>query len=244
MPSAHKTPKLYGELASWWPLLSAPADYVEEAEFARKTFLESGATAPGNVLELGSGGGNNASHLKAHFQLTLVDVSQPMLDVSRGLNAECEHIPGDMRSVRLGRQFDGVFVHDAIMYMTSESDLRLAMETASVHCKTAGVALFFPDVVRETFVSLTTHGRHDGDRRSIRYFEWTFDPDPADTTYTVDFVYLMREPRAAPVSVEHETHIFGMFPRNDWLRLLAEVGFSARIAPDPWGREIFVGVKQ
>lgn len=24
-------PKLYGELASWWPLLSDPADYAEEA---------------------------------------------------------------------------------------------------------------------------------------------------------------------------------------------------------------------
>lgn len=27
------TLKLYGDLASWWPLLSAPADYAEEAAF-------------------------------------------------------------------------------------------------------------------------------------------------------------------------------------------------------------------
>jgi hypothetical protein len=27
-------PKLYGELASWWPLLSSPDDYAEEAAFA------------------------------------------------------------------------------------------------------------------------------------------------------------------------------------------------------------------
>ncbi len=243
MPSTPKTARLYDELASWWPLLSAPADYAEEAGFARKMLLDASPMAPQTVLELGSGGGNNASHLKAHFQLTLVDLSQSMLDVSGGLNPECEHILGDMRRLRLAREFDAVFVHDAIMYMTTESDLRLAMETAFIHCKQGGVALLFPDVVRETFVSLTTHGGHDSEERSIRYFEWTFDPDPSDTTYTVDFVYLMREPRTAPVRVENETHVFGMFSRNDWLRLLTETGFSARMEPDPWGREIFVGIK-
>ena len=74
--------------------------------------------------------------------------------------------------------------------------LRLALETAAAHCKPGGVLLVMPDVVKETFVSLTTHGGHDsksGDARAIRYIEWTFDPDPSDTTYTVDFAYLLRE---------------------------------------------------
>src|SRR5215510_5968065 len=186
-------PKLYDELASWFHLLSAPPDYAEEAEFARSLFVDASSTPPLTVLEIGSGGGNNASHLKAHFRMTLVDLSQAMLDLSRKLNPECEHIQGDMRALRLGRLFDAVFIHDAIMYMTDEHDLQLALETASIHCKPGGVGLFMPDVLRETFVSLTTHGGHDsetGDGRSIRYIEWTFDVDPSDHTYTVDFVYL------------------------------------------------------
>ena len=65
------------------------------------------------MLELGSGGGNNASHLKAHFQLTLVDLSPAMLAVSRALNPECEHLQGDMRTVRLGRRFDAPTDHIA-----------------------------------------------------------------------------------------------------------------------------------
>ena len=48
------------------------------------------------LLELGSGGGNNASHMKAHFAPTLVDASAGMLDVSRALNPECEHVEGDI----------------------------------------------------------------------------------------------------------------------------------------------------
>src|SRR5438874_2977152 len=139
MLSVSDLPKLYGELASWFHLLSSPPDYAEEAEFARGLLVDASATPPVTVLELGSGGGNNASHLKAHFKMTLVDLSQGMLELSRKLNPECEHIEGDMKTLRLGRTFDAVFIHDAIMYMTSEHDLRLALETASVHCKPGGV---------------------------------------------------------------------------------------------------------
>jgi len=240
MPSESELPKLYGELASWFHLLTAPADYAEEAEFARKLLTESTSAAPRSVLELGSGGGNNASHLKAHFQMTLVDPSDGMLKLSRSLNPECEHIPGDMRAVRLGRTFDAVFIHDAVMYMSSEKDLGDAMTTAAIHCKPGGGVLIMPDFVRETFVSLTTHGGHDGDGRGIRYIEWIFDPDPADSTYTVDFAYLLREGNS-PVRVVHDQHIFGLFSRQDWLKLLKEAGLgAARIVPDPWGREVFI----
>jgi hypothetical protein len=238
-------PKLYLELSSWYHLLSAPADYAEEADFARRLITEASPTFPATMLELGSGGGNNASHLKAHFKLTLADLSEGMLALSRNLNPESEHILGDMRTLRLDRLFDAVLIHDAIMYMTDESDLLLAMNTAFIHCKPDGAALFMPDVIRETFVSLTTHGGHDSsdnDGRTIRYIEWTFDPDPRDTTYTVDFAYLLRE-RNKPLRVVHDTHVFGIFPREVWLRLLGVAGFEARAVADPWGRVVFVAKK-
>src|SRR3954469_10230569 len=98
-------PKLYEELADWWPLMSAPADYEEEAAFFADALARACARPPRSVLELGSGGGNNASHLKRRFDLALVEPSAGMLAVSRALNPECEHVQGDMRTVRLGRLF-------------------------------------------------------------------------------------------------------------------------------------------
>ena len=241
-------PKLYAELADWWPLLSEPLHYAEEAEFYRGTIVSACAEAPRTMLELGSGGGNNASHLKRHFGLTLVDRSPGMLAVSRSLNPECEHIEGDMRSVRLGRLFDTVFIHDAIVYMTTETDLRSAIETAFVHVKPGGVALFAPDHVRETFRPKTSHGGHDGVGRGLRYVEWTWDPDPNDNTYIVDFAYLLRD-EGGSVRAEHDRHTFGMFSRADWLRLLSDVGFEPRAIPlehseiEPRTCDVFVGVK-
>ena len=242
MSDSSELPKLYFELSSWYHLLSSPSDYGEEADFIRSLIVAASPVPPVTVLELGSGGGNNASHLKSQFKLTLVDLSQGMLEVSRGLNPECEHIQGDMKTLRLNQFFDAVFIHDAVMYMVTERDLRRAMETAFVHCKPGGAGLFMPDVVRETFVSLTTHGGHDSttsDGRAIRYIEWTFDPDPADTTYTIDFAYLLRE-KSSPVRVVHDRHVFGIFPRETWLSLLRETGFEPRSAADPWGREVFI----
>src|SRR5205085_9847334 len=91
-------PRLYSELASWFHLLTAPESYVEEAEFARQTLIEASSTPIRAVLELGAGGGNNAFHLKKFFKLTLTDLSADMLERSRSINPECEHIVGDMRS--------------------------------------------------------------------------------------------------------------------------------------------------
>jgi len=148
--SEANSPKLYGELAAWWPLLSAPDEYAEEAATYQRILLETSEQSSHTLLELGSGGGNNAN-LKAQFRMVLVDRSSGMLDVSRALNPECEHAEGDMRTVRLGRQFDFVFIHDAISYMTTEVDLRRAIETAYMHCKPGGAVLFAPDHVRENF---------------------------------------------------------------------------------------------
>ena len=125
MPGAYR---FYGELAAWRPLISPPEEYAEAA-----SLLRSAAIDVRDVLELGSGGGHCAAHLKSRFTLTLSDLSDEMLAVSRALNPECEHVPGDMRTLRLGRAFDAVLVHDAVDHMTNEDDLRHAIETAFAH---------------------------------------------------------------------------------------------------------------
>jgi len=233
-------PKLYHELASWWPLLSPPEDYRDEAEFFRRVLSETGLPPSPTLLELGCGGGSNAFHLKKTFpHVTLTDISPQMLEVSRGLNPDCEHLEADMRTARLGRVFDVVFIHDAIEYMTTPEDLRRAMETAFIHCKPGGVALFVPDYVRETFKPSTDHEGEDGDNRALRCLEWSYDPDDTDTTYTTDYVYLLRE-GDRPARVEHDRHVCGLFPRAEWLRLLRETGFQTEIVHDNYERDLFV----
>ena len=234
--------RLYDELADWFHLLTAPADYADEAAFVLD-LLRARVDGPlETLLELGSGGGNTASHLRSHLRLTLTDLSPAMLDLSWRLNPGCEHLVADMRTARLGRTFDAVLIHDAIMHMATEVDLRAAIETAFVHLRPGGAAVFTPDCVRETFRPTTDHGGHDGAGRSLRYLEWSWDPDPDDTSYVTDFAILLRE-GADEVRVRHDRHVLGLFPRATWLDLLSEVGFEPSAAVDGWQGDVFVGVR-
>jgi len=241
-------PKLYRELADWWPVLSAPEDYAEEAAFYEQALRAACSFEPHTLLELGSGGGNNASHLKKHFQMTLVDLAPGMLEVSRSLNPECEHILGDMRTIRLNREFDAVFIHDAVMYMVTEDDLRQAMKTAYLHCKPGGAALFAPDHTRENFKPSTDHGGHDLGDRSLRYLEWAMEPGAEDASYWFAMVYLLRE-GTGNVECIFDKHEFGLFSRDQWLHWLVETGFEAKSIPfvhseiPPGDCEIFIGQK-
>ena len=149
--------RLYQELADWWPLISPPGEYAAEAAYLAGLFT-SAAIEVRDVLDLGSGGGHVAVHLKDRLNLTLVDLSAGMLAVSQRLNPECAHRQGDMRTVRLGRMFDAVLVHDAVDYVTGEDDLRQLIATAFAHCRPGGIAVFVPDYTAETFQAGTGGG--------------------------------------------------------------------------------------
>jgi SAM-dependent methyltransferase len=240
---------LYTDLSDWWPVMSDPAHYDEEAAIFKDAIEQTSTIPVREVLELGSGGGNNASHLKEYWKLTLVDLSPGMLEVSRDLNPECEHVEGDMRHLRLGREFDAVFIHDAILYMTTEDDLLAALTTAFAHARPGGVALFVPDYTVESFSPFTSTGGHDRGDRSMRYLEWAYDPDPADQTYTMSFAYMLREP-GKPLRSEFEEHVLGLFPRKTWLRLIGKAGFKATTLPydlssfdQDLNSELFLGVR-
>jgi SAM-dependent methyltransferase len=222
--------RLYGELAEWWPLISPAAEYVDDAAAIRAVFA-SVATPVRSVLDLGSGGGNVAWHLRPGRSLTLVDLSPDMLAVSRQLNPDAMHVAGDMRTLRLGRVFDAVLVHDAIDYITSQKDLRQVIETAFAHCRPGGLAVFAPDHTADTFRPGTgSGGSSDQAGRQASFRERTTDPEPGDDWILAEYEFTLREPDGT-VRVVPEAHRLGSFGRDTWLRLLAEAGFEAATAP-------------
>jgi SAM-dependent methyltransferase len=218
--------RMYTDLAPWFHLLTQPSDYREEAEFVTRVAGDVVEGRAETLLELGSGGGNNASHLKARFTCTLTDLSPDMLALSETLNPECEHLQGDMRTLRLGRTFDVVFIHDAVSYLTTEDDLRAAIETTAVHVRPGGVVILTPDATTEIFEPRTDHGGHDGDDgRSLRYLEWIHPRTPGTSMYAVDYAIAVQGPEQ-PFEIVHDHHVLGVFPSATWRRLLEEAGLE------------------
>lgn len=216
--------KLYNEIADWWPLLSSPEEYEEEARIYASIFKKYRPNAK-TMLELGSGGGNNALYLKKHWEMTLCDLAEGMLEVSRELNPECAHIQGDMRDVRIDQKFDLIFIHDAIMFMTSREDLLKVFETAKAYLNDGGFLLMMPDTVKENFEPETESGGHDReDGKSMRYLEWTRDKDPNDDIIEVDYLYILDD--NGKKEVLHDYCEFGSFSKAVWQELLEQSGFD------------------
>ncbi len=233
---------MYGQLAAWFHLLTPPSDYADEAAAALR-LLERHCDGPvETILELGSGGGNLASQLPDRLQLTLSDPAPGMLELSRQLNPGAEHLEGDMRHLRLDRTFDAVIVHDAITYMLDEDDLRAALETALVHLRPGGAAIFMPDWVQDDYTPRTEHGGSDDGERALRYLEWDRQRAVAANSVKTDYVIVTRE--GDEVNVYHDVHTLGIFARATWLRLLADVGFEPRRVLGAEGLDIFIGMRR
>jgi trans-aconitate methyltransferase len=231
------TPLLYGELVPWYRLVDPSVDHADEAA-SYQGALERAASPPAEtLLELGAGAGNNAFHLKGRFRCTLTDLSPRMQALSLELNPECAHLLGDMRTLRLGQTFDAILLHDAVMYMASEEDLAAAIQTAFVHTRPGGAAVFAPDYVRETFREGAQLISGTDGARSLRGVEWAWDPDPADDTYVVEYSFLLRD--GAEVKAVHDRHVEGLFARATWLRLLTGAGYRAESFPRPLDDETF-----
>ena len=236
--------RLYNELAYLWPLISPAEDYSVEALYWLRAIRSKLGPGRHSLLELGVGGGHLLSHLTPQHEAAAVDVSPRMLELSRRRNPEVEHHLGDMRTVRLGRLFDAVLIHDAVGYMLTEDDLRAAFQTARSHLRPGGLLLVAPDIVTESFregkvIRWTT----SAGGVTITTEERLQDPDPSDTRIESLFTYEITENGAR--RVEHDLHVTGLFSLKAWTSLLEEAGFNVERTPlpgqDGYGEWLFAG---
>jgi len=223
---------LYDELTPWYRLLDPVADHADEAAAYASALARGGVAPGGTFLELGAGAGGNAFFMKRQYRCTLTDLSPEMLALSRQLNPDCEHLPGDMRTLRLGRAFDAVMVHDAVAYITTRADLEAVAATAFAHTRPGGAALFAPDYVRESFHESSQLHSGDEGGRSLRCVEWIWDPDPADDTYMAEYSFLLRE--RGDVRAVHDRHVEGLFARATWLEILTGAGYRVELVDRPF----------
>lgn len=249
------TLRLYHDLAHLWPIISPPEEYtVEAAEWRDLIWSEFGWTGNqpawdprARLLDMGCGGGHLLSHFTRHFTTEAVDVSPQMLEISRGLNPTTVHHLGDMRTIRLGRTFNVVTIHDAVNYMVTREDLRAAIETAAVHLEPGGLVLLAPDCLRDTFGgSRVVDWTREAEDKHVTFIEYVAQPSPEATTLESVFVFIIN--RDGEIRVEVDRHTSGLFPKSLWLNTLTQAGLDARYVQTHgyeggFGGNLFVGRK-
>lgn len=228
------TLRLYNDLSHLWPIISPPSEYmVEAAEWRDLIWGEFGWT--GNqpawdprptLLDLGCGGGHLLSHFTRFFDTEAVDISPQMLEISQRLNPSTAHHLGDMRTIRLGRTFDVVTIHDAVNYMLTTEDLGAAIETARVHLQPGGLVLLAPDCLQDTFAgSRVVDWTRETEAKNVTFIEYVAQPSPGATTLQSVFVFIIN--RDGEITVEVDRHTSGLFPKSLWMDTITQAGLEA-----------------
>jgi SAM-dependent methyltransferase len=222
--------RLYDDLAWLWPLWGDPAgSYADWCDQAIRFIYQYSQIPVYTLLNLGCGGGKNAYNLKRRFEVTGVDLSNPMLEQARQLNPECRFLLGDMRDWSLGEQFDAVFIDDAISYMTTQPDLVAVFQNAFRHLRAGGVMLVTPDLTRETFqqnrtIASVANATAKPPDIDVVFLENDYDFDPTDDFYDCTIIYVIRE--SGKMRIETDTHILGLFSLDVWRSTLRQAGFE------------------
>jgi SAM-dependent methyltransferase len=96
-----------------------------------------------NVLDLGCGGGSPvASNLAAHgMRVTGIDSSPSLITLCRDRLPEHEWIVTDMRSVQLGRSFDGILAWDSFFHLAPEAQ-RAMFAIFAAHAHRGTILMF------------------------------------------------------------------------------------------------------
>ena len=63
------------------------------------------------------------------------------------------------------------------------------------------------------------------------WVEYSYDPDPSDTTMEMLFLYIFN-PGEIP-RVEEEIHVMGLFTQDTWIELMEEAGFQTEMLDYP-----------
>ncbi|MFC1724982.1 class I SAM-dependent DNA methyltransferase [candidate division KSB1 bacterium] len=227
METSKNNHKLYNEFSWLWPIISPPEEYEDETRFFSKTIVENAKIPVKSMLHLGCGGGHNDCFFKEYFEITGVDISKGMLNLAKNLNPEIEYIQGDMRSIRLNKNFDAVVIMDSVNYMLDEADLNSSFNTAYTHLKPGGVLLTLQEITKEKFKQNETFTSvHSNYRAEITFIENHYDPDPDDSTYEVTLIYLIR--KKGKLEIQTDVHIGGVFNNDTLFRLLNQTGFEVK----------------
>lgn len=246
--------KVFDAYARYYDLLYANKDYPGEAAFVDRLLRQHGP-AGGNLLELGCGTGKHAVELaRRGWQVTGVDLSEAMVAQAQTRSAQLEEPlrsalrfqAGDVRSVRVGRQFDSVIsLFHVLSYQTTNADLQAEIATAATHLKPGGLFLFDfwygPAVLSDPPV-VRVKRMQDADLEVTRLAE----PElrTAVNQVTVNYHVFLRNRHTGEVSEVREAHPMRYLFLPELELLLAHGGFDLLTAgawcsdrpagPDTW----------
>ncbi len=229
--------QLYKDYQWVWDLTSDPDDYKDLADYVIDKILKNQIVDTKTVLHLGCGSGCMDYHLKKHFELTGVDLSEDMIKSAQVKNPECSYFMGDMRDFKLDKKYDAIIIPDSIDYMLSAQEIEKVYKNAKRLLNANGLFLVIVGYEPEKFPQnrTTVDEAANGDR-VVTSIENNYVSDYSTNSFEATFVFLIREKGKLETIIDVQK--LGLFKREIWFNELINVGFSVEIIDDPYLVEI------
>ena len=232
---------MYQKFAAVYDAIYSFKDYAAESEKIAAIAAEKQPAAK-SLLDVACGSGAHLQHLRAHYACTGLDLSEDLLTVAREKLPDVQFAHGDMRTFDLGRQFDVVTcLFAAIGYMTTLSDLRLAIANMAKHVASGGVMIIEPWITRENFRSGLFH-LMTAETETMKIARANTSRIEGDTS-VMDFHFMVVSKDG--VDLFEEEHRMGLFRVEDHIAAFEDAGMSAAFDEQGLiGRGLYVAVKK
>jgi SAM-dependent methyltransferase len=139
-PHAQRIVGLYEDNAEEWDRLRSPGSLFEKPWLDRFVSL----LGPGaSILDLGCGAGQPiaAYLIRSGYAVTGIDSSPSLIGMCRSRFPQNEWIVADMRTLDLGRRFDGVLAWDSFFHLAHD-DQRAMFAVFARHVQPRGALVF------------------------------------------------------------------------------------------------------
>jgi ubiquinone/menaquinone biosynthesis C-methylase UbiE len=235
---------LHNNLANYYDRIYSFKDYLDEAVRLQNLIIKYSESVGNSLLDVACGTGLHIKYLKDDFSCTGVDVSRAMLKIARKNVKGVTFKEGDMRTLRLGKQFDVIIcLLSSIGYVRTAARLEKTIQNFSKHLKKGGLALIEPSHAKSAYVSgeprITTY---DGREVKIARVNWT---NFRQATAVLNMHILIAE-RGKEPKYFVDKHELGLFGINSTLRIMKAGGLKSKYLQNGLmpGRELFVGIKK
>jgi SAM-dependent methyltransferase len=247
---------VFNHYARYYDLLYKDKDYAGETEYVHR-LLQRFGNKPNSILELGCGTGKHAMLLaQKGYSVTGVDQSEEMLAKARERieksNVSIQLQAGDVRTVRLNKQFDAVIsLFHVMSYQVTNKDLLDAFTTARTHLKPGGIFVFdcwYGPTVLTDKPAVRVKRLEDDEIQVTRIAEPILHPN--ENVVDVNYTVFIREKKNGAVNEVKEKHrmrflfrleIEGLLLQSN-IKLIGEEEWMTgnKIGIDTWG-VVFTG---
>lgn len=232
----------YSRLARYYDQMYAHIDYRGAADRLHEIIQKHKQSVGNRLLDVACGTGTHIMHLKDRYQVMGFDISEEMLAVAREKCPSITFIQGNMVSMELNQIFDVITcLFGSITYLTTEDELRLALQSFSKHVGLGGAVIIEPLFTEETYREKGM-GLNCLNLPDIKIARSNVSRREGNIVY-LDFHFLIS-------TREHGTEHFidsspmGVFSLDIFKNLMEENGFSVKIIEPGFDKEFLIlGIK-